>query len=117
MSNPANKIQEITTAQFEKILKEQTPEYDTQNWTDLKINKIYTVTNTKMVDTQIGKSIILSLLDNGDFWAPEHIKNKILNSDNYNNPPFYVRPLGLKPCKNNPRNKYYAYDIVIDHGN
>ena len=118
MTNPANKIQEITTAQFEKLLKEQTPEYDTQKWTDLEINTIYTVTSTKMVDTQSGKSMILSLLNNGDVWAPEHLKNKILNIDNYNNPPFYVRPLGLKPYKkNNPRNKYHAYDLVIDHGN
>ena len=98
MTNPANEIQEITTAQFEKLLKEQTPEYDTQKWTDLEINKIYTVTNTKMVDIQIGKSIILSLLNKGDVWAPGHLKNKILNSDYYHNPPFYVKPLGLKPC-------------------
>ena len=78
MTNPANEIQEITTAQFEKLLKEQTPEYDTQKWADLEINKIYTVTNTKMVDTQIGKSMILSLLNYGDVWAPEHLKIKSL---------------------------------------
>ena len=30
MTNPANKIQEITTAQFDKLLIEKTPEYDTQ---------------------------------------------------------------------------------------
>ena len=28
-------------------------------------------------------------------------KNRICNGDTYANPPFYVRPLGLKPCKNN----------------
>lgn len=116
MSNSANEIQEITTAQFEKLLKEQTPEHDTKKWSDLEINKIYTVTNTKMVDTQIGKSMILTLLNNGDVWAPEHLKNRILNSDYYYNPPFYFRPLGLKPCKNKPMNKYHAYDMVIDTG-
>ena len=114
MSNLANEIQEITTAQFDKLLKEQTPQYN--KWSDLEINKIYTVINTKMVDTQNGKSMILSLLNNGDVWAPEHLKNRILNSDYYYNPPFYVRPLGLKSCKNKPMNKYHAYDIVIDIG-
>ena len=81
MSNLANEIQEITTAQFDKLLKEQTHQYN--KWSDLEINKIYTVTNTKMIDTQKGKSMILSLLNNGDVWAPEHLKNKILNSDYY----------------------------------
>ena len=114
MSNLANEIQEITTAQFDKLLKEQTPQYN--KWSDLEINKIYTVTNTKMIDTQKGKSMILSLLNNGDVWAPEHLKNKILNSDYYYNPPFYIRPLGLKPCKNKPVNKYHVYDMVIGTG-
>ena len=72
MSNLAYEIQEITTAQFDKLLKEQTPQYN--KWSDLEINKIYTVTNTKMIDTQKGKSMILSLLNNGDVWAPEHLK-------------------------------------------
>ena len=43
-------------------------------------------------------------------------KNKILNSDYYYNTPFYIRPLGLKPCKHKPVNKYHAYDMVIDTG-
>ena len=84
----------------------------TTNGSDLEINKIYTVTNTKMIDTQKGKSMILSLFNNGDIWAPEHLKNKILNSDCYYNPPFYIRPLGLKPCKNKSVNKYHAIEIT-----
>ena len=59
MSNLANETQEITTAQFDKLLKEQIPQYN--KWSDLEINKIYTVTNTKMIDTQKGKSMIFSL--------------------------------------------------------
>ena len=89
MSNLANEIQEITTAQFDKLFKEQTPQYN--KWSDLGINKIYTVTNTKIINTQKGKSMILSLLNNDDVWAPEHLKNKILNSDYYYNPPFYIK--------------------------
>ena len=76
MSNLANEIQEITTAHFDKLLKEQTLQYN--KWSDLEINKIYMVTNTKMINTQKGKSMTLSLLNNGDVWAPEHLKNKIL---------------------------------------
>ena len=105
MSKPANEIQEITTPQFDELLKEQTPEYNTKKWSDLEKNKIYTVTNTKMVDIQNGKSMILTLLNNGDVWAPEHLKHRICNGDTYINPPFYVRQLGLKPCKNNKKIK------------
>ena len=52
-----------------------------------------------MVGTQYGTSMVLELLDNGEVWAPESLKNKIVNSDTYYNPPFYVRPLGLKHAK------------------
>ena len=80
MSKPANKIQEITTAQFDELLKEQTTQYN--KWSDLEENKIYTVTNTKMVYTQYGKSMMLTLLNNCDVWAPEKkLKHRICNGD------------------------------------
>ena len=47
---------------------------------------------------------------------PEHLKTKIMNSDTYFNPPFYLRPLGMKPCKDNPRKKCRSYDLVFDNG-
>ena len=105
MSTPANDKQPITAAEFGNL---QTY----QKWSDLKINKIYTVINTRMVGTQYGTSMVLTLLDNGEVWAPESLKNKIVNSDTYFNPPFYVRPLGLKPCKKDRKNKYQAYDVA-----
>ena len=74
MSNPTNDTQTITAAEFGNLLKEQTY----QKWSDLKINKIYTVINTRMV----GTSMVLTLLDNGEVWAPESLK-KIVNSDTY----------------------------------
>ena len=53
MSNQARKIQEITNALFEILLKQkQTPEYVTHNLKDLEIDKIYTVTRTRILDTQ-----------------------------------------------------------------
>ena len=107
----ANEIREITTAQFENLLKVQT--HDTRKWADLEINKIYRVTHTRMVPTKNGQAMILSLLNNGEVWAPEHWKNKIMKSDTYFNPPFHFRPLGLKPCKDNPRNKNHSYDLVF----
>ena len=88
MSNPANDTQTITAAEFGNLLKEQTY----QKWSDLKINKIYTVINTRMV----GTSMVLALLDNGEVWAPESLKNKIVSSDTYYNPPFYIRPCKKK---------------------
>ena len=68
-----------------------------QKWSDLKINKIYTVTNTSIV----GTSMVLTLLDNGEVWVPESLKNKIVNSDTYYNLPFYIRR----------KNKYREYDV------
>ena len=41
-------------------------------------------------------------------------KNKIADGETYKYPPCYVRPLGLKPCKKNPRNKYHSFDLVYD---
>ena len=111
MSQVANQIHEITTAQFDELLKQQTPNY--KKWGDLEINKVYTVSNVKLVDTRDGKAMIVTLLNHGDEWTPDHLKNKIMTGDTYANPPFYVRPLGLKPTKTNPKNKYHAYDLVM----
>ena len=47
---------------------------------------------------------------------PDHLKTKIINSDTYFILPFYLRPLGMKPCKDNPRKKYRSYDLVFDNG-
>ena len=105
----ANEIKEITTAEFNRLLEEQTPQYS--KWSDLEINKIYTVTNTTMVNTQKGESMVLSLLNNGEVWAPGHLKSRI--AENNLSPPLYIRPLGLKPCKNNPANKFHTYDLVV----
>ena len=96
MSQEANI--EITTDEFEELLKEQS-EYDTQRWTDLEINKIYTITSYRTVDTSNGESVVLTLKDNGEVWCPAHLAKKIEGKE----PPFYIRPLGLKPCKNNKK--------------
>ena len=69
----------------------------------LDTDKFLTVTNIRMAPTEYGQAMILSLLNIGEVWEPEHLKTKIMNSDTYFNPPFYLRPLGMKPCKDNPR--------------
>ena len=108
MSQKANMVQEITIDEFEELLKEQS-EYDTQRWTDLEIKKIYTITSYRTVDTSNGESVVLTLKDNGEVWCPAHLAKKIDGKE----PPFYIRPLGLKPCKKNKKNKYHAYDLVF----
>lgn len=95
---------EITEEEFEEMLKEQN-EYNTKKWSDLEINKIYTIVDYRTV----GESTILILKDNGEVWSPSHLATKIVDKE----PPFYVRPLGLKPCKNNKKNKYHAYDLIF----
>ena len=110
----AKQVRKITTSEFEKLLEKQKSEHETKKWSDLAINEIYTVTGTRMVHTQNGRSMILTLLNDGEVWAPERLKNKIADGETYKYPPFYVRPLGLKPCKSNPRNKYHAFDLVYD---
>jgi len=103
-----NNVIEITLEEFDELLKEQT-QYDTKRWTDLEINKIYIVTSYRSVETSNGESVILTLKDNGEVWCPSHLGSKI----NGKEPPFYIRPLGLKPCKTNRKNKYHAYDLVM----
>ena len=71
----------------------------------LDTDKFVTVTNIRMVPTKYGQAMILSLLNIGEVLVPEHLKTKIMNSDTYFSPPFYLRPLGMKPCKDHPRKK------------
>ena len=82
----------------------------------LDINEFYTVTNIRMVPTKYGRVMILTLLNIGEVWGSEHMKTKIMKSDTYFNPPFYLRPLGMKPCKDHPRKKCSSYDLVFDNG-
>ena len=60
----ATEIREITEAEFDQLLEEQTPQY--QKWTDLEIKKIYIVTHTNMVTTSKGVSMVLVLKDNDE---------------------------------------------------
>ena len=83
---------------------------------ELDTDKFYTVTNIRMVPTKYGQAMILTLLDIGEVPGSEHSKTKIMNSDTYFNPPFYLRPLGMKPCKDHPRKKCPSYDLVFDNG-
>ena len=82
----------------------------------LDTDEFLTVTNIRMVPTEYGQAMILTLLNIGEVWGSEHLKTKIMNSDTYFNPPFYLRPLGMKPRKNNPRKKCHSYDLVFDNG-
>ena len=102
------KSQDISTDEFEQLFKEQN-EYDTKKWSDLEINKIYTITEYKTINTTNGESVILTLKNNDEVWCPAHLATRIEGKE----PPFYVRPLGFKSCKNNKKNKYHAYDLVF----
>ena len=82
----------------------------------LDTDEFLTVTNIKMVPTEYDQAMILTLPNIGEVWGSEHLKTKIMNSDTYFNPPFYLRPLGMKPCKDHPRKKCRSYDLVFDNG-
>ena len=64
-----------------------------------------------MVNTKKGETMVLSLYNYGEEWILNHLKTRI--AKNNLSPPLYIRPLGLKPCKDNPANKYHAYDLVV----
>ena len=103
--------EDITTEEFDALLKEQTFS-DVDKWTDLEQGEIYRITSYRTVDTSRGESVIISVKRKGhkqDVWCPSHLATKIEDKE----PPFHVRPLGLKPCKNNKKNKYHAYDLVF----
>ena len=103
-------MEQITNDQFEQMLTKQS-QYDTKKWIELQINKIYTIVNYKTVKTPYGESMILILSDDTEVWTPEHLKEKIEKTRQQ--PPYYIRPLGLKQSKNNKKNKYHAYDFVV----
>ena len=104
----ASNKEEISEGLFDLLLLEQTRQY--KKWGDLENKKTYLVTDATVVNTIKGDSMILTL-KNGAVWAPEHLKKKIIERNIC--PPFYIRPQGLKPCKNNTANRYYSYDLVV----
>ena len=103
----------ITTEEFERMLDERrsrsegTEGLKAKKWTDLKIGKIYTIRSYRKVKTMYGDAALINT-QKGDVWCPQHLYDKIDGK----NTPMFVRPLGLKQCKNN-KNKYHAYDLVL----
>ena len=79
-----------------------------QKWTDLTEDIIYTITDYRKINTKFGESLVLTLDDNVEVWCPGHLARKIEDKE----PPFLIRPLGLKQCTNNKKNKYHAYDLL-----
>ena len=64
-----------------------------------------------MVNTKKSETMVLFLYNYGEVWAPDHLKTRI--TKNNLSPPLYIRPRGLKPCKDNPANTYHIYDLVV----
>lgn len=71
---------------------------------------IYNIVDYNIEDGLFGESMVLTLSDGTKVWAPEHLKEKIKRAGT--KPPYNVRPLGLKPCTKNRKNKCHAYDFV-----
>jgi hypothetical protein len=63
------------------------------------------------MESNYGESMVLTLSDNSKVWAPESLKDKIKQCES-EQLPYYVRPLGFKPSKNNKKNKYHAFDFA-----
>ena len=101
----------LTTEVFEKMLNKQRSTFidykKAMKWTDLKIGKIYTIRSYRKVKTMYGDSTLIKTWK-GDVWCPKHLYDEIKGK----NTPMFVRPLGLKQCKNN-KNKFHDYDLVI----
>ena len=101
----------ISSEAFEKRLNKQRSTFMEDKkaikWTDLKIGKIYTIRSYRKVKTMYGDATLINT-QKGEVWCPHHLYDKIDGK----NTPMFVRPLGLKQCKNN-KNKYHAYDLVL----
>ena len=82
----ANDIVEITDAEFDDLLEDQTPQI--KKWSDLENKKIYLVTNTIVVDTQMGELMAATLKDNGVVWVLDHLKKRVV--ENKISPPFFI---------------------------
>ena len=96
----------ISEEAFNLLLEEQK---QTKKWRDLEEGKIYTITDFKEIDTEYGETMVLTIEDFGDVWAPSHLSKKIKGGST----PIYVRPTGEKRSQKNKKNKYYSYDLVM----
>ena len=99
-------MNELTQEEFNQMLSNKN--CYVKKWIDLKKNNIYTISDYRKIETNTGQRIILTLINDGctqDVWCPTRLANMIDGKE----PPFYVRPLGLKPCKY----KHHSFDLVI----
>ena len=81
MSKLAISGEEITNAEFDKLLKLTQSQDKIMKWNELEINEVYTITDTKNVQTQNRDAMVLTVLKRGvrsDVWAPERLRQKLL---------------------------------------
>jgi hypothetical protein len=100
----------ITEQEFDAALDELMLLKKTKQWTELEVGKIYTILDTKGIDTKYGRSMVLTINNVGDVWAPKSLAIKIDKAAK--KPPHHVRPTGSKPCKNNENYKWQSYDLI-----
>ena len=101
----------ITTAQFEKQLREQNDAINALKWRELQIGQIYTIVSVEFLTTQYGGACILTLSDGQRVYSPSSL-TKRLKQEKQKPFPRYVRSTGRIQSKRNPTQTYYAFDLV-----
>ena len=102
----------ITVNEFEKKLTEQREEQQILKWRELKVNKVYTITEFYEIDTIYGKAYVIVIENGQRVFAPSGLSNLLKKKDNITTP-FYIRPTGLKPSRKNENNEFYSFDVVF----
>ncbi len=97
---------EISIEEFDQLFDEQKP--DTLKWSDLEIDKIYRIEDTKWVNTVHGESFIITLAGGEKVWSPSALTRRL---ETVEPPPFLVRPKGMTKSKKTGH-EYYDFDLA-----
>jgi hypothetical protein len=90
-------------------------------WSQLAINEIYKIEDKRIIlKTKFGKGMILrvSNVDGNTYhvWSPNLLSQKLLEEGEDKKKvvkfPCFIRPLGLKQCKNDTSRSYQAFQLL-----
>ena len=99
----------ITVDKFEQTLEEQR----ILKWRELEENKIYEVTHFYETETMYGNAWIIVLAGGNRIFALSALANLFEKKEDNIDPPFYIRPTGLKQSCKNKKHEYYSFDVVF----
>ena len=106
------KLSSISDQKFDELLEEQT-KTKILKWSELIVGGIYEITKFEIIETEEGKSGVITISNYFRVWSPLPLTKRLSNFDLASGEfTTHVRPTGKRKSKSGK--PYYTFDFVVE---